>query len=188
MMSPKIMKFSSCSTKSNDDIEEVIDKLMNDVCSSESTKRHDYNYVKILKKQQVFLKIINILYYIFSKYNIIEYQRFFKVKCIFCLIDRKVFKLQSSVIILYDNCFELDKKLKIPYEYIKNVSYVDQSIEINLIPNERNITKLFVNTTNDKFIFNKISSNMNYHMRYHQLNKSAVKYYQKFNKKPLELY
>lgn len=195
-MSPKLIKCSSDSSieyndedRDYDDIEEVIDKLMKDVCCSfEKPKRQIYKYVKILQNQKIIFIIINIIYYIFSKYNLIEYQRFFKVNGIFCMIDRKLYKLNSGAIKVFDNCFQLNKNLKIPYEFVKTVDYADKYIEFNLIPNERNITKIMIETSNDKYIFNKISSNMNYHVRYHKLNHHAIKYYQKLRQKPLEFY
>ena len=74
------------------------------------------------------------------------------------------------------------------YEYLKIIKNDNKYISINLIPNERNITKILVETYNNHYMFNKINSNMNYHVRYHSLNNSAIKYYQKYHEKPLELY
>ena len=193
-MSPKLMKCASDSSIENnyeeyDDIEYVVDQLMNDVCHYvEKPKRQIYKYVKILQNQKIIYIIMNIIYYVFSKYNMIEYQRFFKVKSIFCMIDKKLYKLNSAAIKVFDNCFQLNRNLKIPYEYVKTVNHGESYIELNLIPNERSITKIMIKTSNNKYIFNKIYSNMNYHVRYHPLHQNAIKYYQKFHTKPLEVY
>ena len=196
-MSPKLIKSSSCSSIDSHcdedheycDIEEVIDKLMNDVCSSfQSPKRQVYKYVRVLQNQQIVHIIMNMIYYIFSRYNIIEYQKMFKVKEIYCMIDKKLYKLHSGAIKVFDNCFQLNKQLKIHYEYVKTVSHESNYITLDLIPNERNITKLYIKTNNNEQIFKKLTSNMKYHVQYHQINVNAIKYFQKFHAKPLEVY
>ena len=193
-MSPTLIKCSSDSSIENDesyynDIEQVIDKLMNDICYTfESPKREIYKYVKVLQNQRIIYMLMNMIYYIFSKYNFIEYQKIFNVKTIFCTIDTKFFQLKSSRISVFDNCFQLNKKLKIPYEYVKSVSNENDYIILNLIPNERNITKIYIQTNNNANLYKKIYTNMQYHVRYHKLNQNAIKYYQKFNPTPLEVY
>lgn len=185
-MSPKSIR---CSIENNDDIEEVIDKLMYDVyISLENGKKKKYKYVKILHNQRLIHVIMNLIYYIFSRYNIIKYQKIYKIKTIFCMIDKKMHRLHIDSIKIFDNCFKLNKKINIPYEYVKTVYHENKFITVNLIPNERNITKIYVETNNNENIFKQISLNMQYHVRYHQINQNAIKYYQKFHSKPLELY
>jgi len=193
-MSPKLIKSSSWSSieshcEDYDDIEEILDKLMNDICSSFQTpKRQVYKYVRVLRNQQIVHIIMNMIYYIFSIYNIIEYKKLFKVKEIYCMIDKELYKLHSDVIKVYDNCFQLNIQLKIPYEYVKTVNHEMKYITLDLIPNERNITKLYIKTNNNEQIFKKLTLNMKYHVRYHQINVNAIKYFQKFHAKPLEVY
>ena len=191
-MSPRLIRCSSDSSieknEEYDDIEDIIDKLVNDVCDQMTNKRKIFKYVRIISNQSLVYIFINMIYYIFSKYKLLKYKKIFKVKYICCKIDETVYKLHSTSIQLFDNCFQLNNNFKIPYEYMKTVNYENNYILLNLIPNERNITKIYIQTNDNKYIFSKISSNMNYHVRYHPLNQTAIKYFQKFHVKPLELY
>ena len=190
-MSPKLIKCSSESSieEEFDDIEDILDKLMNGVCSSfQRPKRNIYKYVKVLHNEHIIYVIMNMIYYIFSKYNLIKYKKTYRVKGIFCMIDKRLYKFQSTMIIVFDNYFQLNRKIKIPYEYVRTINYEKKYLILNLIPNERNITKIYVETKYNELIFNKIYSNMQYHVKYHQLNQNAIKYYQKFHTKPLVVY
>ena len=173
----------------NNDIECVIDKLIEDVSKSvEKPKKEKCKYVRVLKSQRLIYYIINMIYYVFSKYNLIEYQVILNVENIFCSIDNKKYKLNSKSIKLFDNCFKLYSKLTVSYEYIKSIHMEDSCLIIDFIPNERNVSKVYIQTNNDTYLFNKIKSNMNYHVRYNPIDQNAIKYYQKFYKTPLEVY
>jgi len=170
-----------------EDIEEVLNKLTDDVCNVQEKQKN--KFVKVINNQNICYIIINIVYHLFISLNIIKYRKIIKVKNIYCIIDGQKFKLNSKYVHIYDNCFEINKKIKIPYEYLKIIKKNnDTDIMIDLIPNERNITEIFFQTSNNYDMFNKISSNMNYHVRYHSVNTSAIKYYQNYNKTPLKVF
>ena len=59
---------------------------------------------------------------------------------------------------------------------------------MNLIPNERNVNKILIETTVNSNMYKKINTNMNYHMRYNKLNYKAIKYYQKRRSVPIETF
>ena len=176
------------SSDEQSDIEEVIDSLINDVCMLENRNRKIKKFVKVLVNQKLLNIILNIVYHFFTSLNILKYRKIIRVKAIYCIIDRELYKINSDNVKVFDNGFEINKKIKIPYEYLKIITNENKYININLIPNERNITKILVETYNNHYMFQKICSNMNYHVRYHSLNNSAIKYYQKFHKTPMKVF
>ena len=190
-MSPRLIKSdSSSSFESNTsvDIDEIVEELINDVCETVqiTKKKNIYKYVKV-KRQAIFYTLINMLYYFCSKYTSYKYKKCFTTKSVFCIIDQQMYKLKYSYITVRDNFFTLNYKLKIPYEYIKTLSCTEDCIYINLIPNEKCVHQIIIKKT-DSQLYNKICSNMNYHVRYNKLSNNVIKYYQKNHKTPLEVY
>lgn len=127
------------------------------------------------------------LYYICTKYTFYKYEKCFRTNSVFCIVDKQHYKLKYSYITVYDNYFTLNYKLKVPYEYIKTLSYIDDCIYINIIPNERSVNQIMIQKPDNK-LYKNICSNMNYHVRFNKLNNNVIKYYQKFHKIPLEVY
>lgn len=175
-------------SKEYNDIEDIIDNVVKNTCIFvEDPKCNIYRYVKPIKNNSIFTLILNTIYNLFSSMRIIEYTQLFHIENVFCEIDKKMLKIYGNSLQIFDNCLKINNKLKIPYEYIKTVCTERDIIILYLIPNERNITNIYMKTLNNKYILKQILSNMKYHIQYNPLHNDAIKYFQKFHKKPLEV-
>lgn len=190
--SPKLIKSDSMSSVNSDSSEEaIIDAILNDliddVCTSLSYKRKMvYRYVKI-KKQALLYAIINYLYFIFTAINLVKFKKIYQVNGVYCIVDKQPLKMKVDNVHVCDNCVQLNR-LKIPYEYIKLIHNKENKVQLSLIPNERNVNQILIDTKKQDNMYKKLYSNMNYHMRYHKLDNNAIKYYQKFQPTPIETY
>ena len=191
--SPRLIKSESMSSiESYSSQEDVIDSILNDliddICDSLSEKKKSvYKYVRI-QRQALVYTLVNYLYFICTAIKLIKYHRIYRVKDAVCLVDNQHMKLKVDNIHIRDDCVQLNR-LKIPYEYIKYIQKHEKKIMLTLIPNERSVNKIMINTKQDDVnVLKKINTNMHYHMRYHKLDNNAIKYYQKFFRSPIETY
>ena len=184
---------SAVLTKSDSDLEmydiidRIIDNIIDDIVFEDESNKL-YKHVRIKSNLSILTKCINILYYCFIRYNLYFYNRYFEVDSISCKVSNVFYNMNKNSVIIYDSCIQLNNKINIPYEYIKTIHCKSNISVLELIPNEKNITIIQIQSNKARCIFNKIEKNMNYHVRYHKLNNKAIKYYQKLHKVPLEVY
>ena len=171
-----------------DIIDNLIDNIIDEIVFEEEKTNKLYKHVKIDYKLNMLTNFINLVYFCLMKYNILFYNKYFEVSSIACKVNNIYYNMIQNSFIVYDNCIQLNKKINIPYEYIKGIKRNHNVLFLELIPNEKNITIIKIESIKSSYIFNKIEKNMNYHVRFHKLNNKAIKYYQRFNRTPLKVY
>jgi len=169
-------------------IDTILYDLVDDVCSSIVSQKQKclYKFVKV-KNQKLMYVIFNYIYFILAALNLVQFKRKYQVNRVYCLVGKSPFIMKVSGVSICDNCVQLNK-LQIPYEYIREIKNNNDTIQLNLIPNERNVNKILIDGKKHKAMYNSIRRNMNYHVRYHKLDNRAIKYYQKAHTRPIETY
>lgn len=173
--SPKLVK-----TMSTVEAESVVENVINELIQSVVDEiepipkikkiKKDLRYVKIQEAQSFITVLRNFIFYILVQLNLIFYTRTYDVEVVDVDNNNNI-KYYQEKLICYDNFFTIGH-LKIEYEYLKIFNHNANCVFLKFITGK----SLVITSKKSKEIFDVISQNMNYHIRYNKIDLNISNY------------
>ena len=172
--SPKLVK-----SLSDVEIETVVDSVLNDIVDKAvmfskkvavSSNKKNLRYIKLSEKQNVFVALHNVIFFLLLKFRIIFYQKKYAVNATYLSQDGS-HKSKMCALVCTDK-YLLIGNTQIYYEYIASIRYNPHCVFIKLV----NDKVLFLKSKCAEIIYKTVSSNLQYHVRYNKINCNVSKY------------
>lgn len=170
--SPKLLK-SMSDMEVNSITDDIINDIMNSVIKTSIKplpKIKNLRYVSRLQTEKMRTIIENVIFYLMITLGIYKYNKEFAVEMIKFKEDN-TYETKVSLLRCTDEYFEINDT-KINYEYILNIDRNARCVFVKLVNTKSYILK----SVEAKTIFDTLSKNMNYHMRYHKIDINISKY------------
>lgn len=168
--SPKLVK-SMSEVELESIVDEVLNNIIDQVVPKEKTKyKQDLKYIKLSEKQNIFAMLKNFIFYILVQLQLIYYAKIFDVQLVYSDSKEKIFHKQAKVI-----CTESYLSIgtfSSNYEYIKFLNCTKDHVYIKYITNK----SILIKSREAKKLFDIISKNLNYHVRYNKIDYNISKY------------
>jgi hypothetical protein len=129
-------------------------------------------FCDIVVSEDIITKLKNYIFYALYQLCLVQYAKVFLVDIIFKTKNNKEFYANKSTLVCTESYFGIGQ-IASSYEYVKCVSYENNYVLVEYVSGET--TLLY--THEAKQVYNVLSSNLNYHVRYNKVDIESVSKY-----------